>query len=180
MAVTEEPEAGPDRRYVAALVDHRQAQRLAAERARLADPGEEPLVGREAAERDVLAVVGRRRRVALALRQRLHRAAERRPRLVEHDLVPAVDQLERSRQAGEATADDRDLSKERPGDDPELRRQGELRLAVEDVIAARLDPLERRAVEAGERADAGGAAAVERSGAGPGRPPGRSRARAPW
>ena len=48
-------------------------------------------------------------------------------------------------------------------DDPELLRQGELRLAVEDVIAARLDPLERRAVEARERADAGGAAAVERA-----------------
>src|SRR5581483_4085487 len=54
-------------------------------------------------------------------------------------------------------------SQEAAGDDAELRRQREPRLAVEDVVAARLDPLERRAVEAGERADAGGAAAVQRA-----------------
>ena len=42
-------------------------------------------------------------------------AAEGRSRLVEHYLVPAVDQLQRSRQAGEATADDRDPQKNDPG-----------------------------------------------------------------
>ena len=114
MAVTQEPEAGADRRCIAVLVDHRQAERLASKRARLADPGEELLVGREAPESDVLAVVGRRRWVAFALRERLHRAAEGRSRLVEHHLLPAVDQLQRSRQSGEATADDRDSQKNDP------------------------------------------------------------------
>ena len=61
---------------------------------------------RAAAERDVLAVVGRRRRVALALGQRLHRAAERRPRLEEGHLVAGVGEVERRGEPGQAAADD--------------------------------------------------------------------------
>ena len=71
----------------------------------------------------MLAVVGRGRRVALALGQRLHRAAERRPRLVQHDLVAGVDQLERGGETREPAADDGDLhGNEVARDDPELRR----------------------------------------------------------
>src|SRR5436190_18486395 len=98
MAVSEQPEPGPNRRDAAALVDHRQAQRLAPEGFLLADAGEEAPVGLEAAERDVLAVVRRRWRIALALGQRLDGAAEGGPRLVEDDLVPGVGQLERCRE----------------------------------------------------------------------------------
>src|SRR5262245_47641716 len=47
------------------------------------------------------------------------------------------------------------------GHDPELGRRREPRRAVEDVEAARLDSLERRPVEAGERAYAGRAPVVE-------------------
>src|SRR5262245_36130996 len=204
------------------LVDHRQREWLAAEGVTLPDPGEEPRVSLEAAERDVLAVVRRRGRVLPSFGQRLHRAAERRPRLVQDDLVARVDELERGRQPGEPPADDRDLlhtmwthrhalvtplvsetgaqrlkesqrrvvqwtnrpenvsppvsetggetrritteperSQEVGGDDPELRQRGQLRRAFEDVEAARLDALQRRAVQAGERSDAGRAAAVE-------------------
>ena len=74
--------------------------------AALADPVEEGEVFREAAERDVLAVVGRRRWVAVPLGQRLHGAAERRARLVERDAVARVRELERRRETGEAAADD--------------------------------------------------------------------------
>src|SRR5581483_8240129 len=52
-------------------------------------------------------------------------------------------------------------SQEVGGDDPELRRRREPRRPVEDVVAARLDPLERRPVEPGEGADAGPAPPVE-------------------
>ncbi len=45
-------------------------------------------------------------RIALALRQRLDGAAERRARLEQRDLVPAVDEVERGRQPGEPAADD--------------------------------------------------------------------------
>ena len=56
----------------------------------------------------MLAVVGRRARVALLFRQGLHRAAERRPRLEEADVVALFSELERRREPGEPTADDRD------------------------------------------------------------------------
>ena len=188
--VAEEPEARPDRRRPAVLVDHRQARAARAGARPPCRSARGTAVLLEAAERDVLAVVGRRRRVALALGQRLHGAAERRPRLVQHDLVAGVDELERGREAGEPAADDRDLPRativtpldivtlcpgirtaegrlsvenvtggSRPRSGASSGRQ--LRRAVEDVEAARLDPLERRPVEARERADAGGAAVVE-------------------
>ena len=96
------------------LVDHRQLKGHAPHRADLADAVEEAQVLGEAAERDVLPVVGRRLRVALAPRQRLHRAAERRPRLVQGHLVPAVHELERRAQAGEAAPDDRDSHRSSP------------------------------------------------------------------
>src|SRR5205085_5894515 len=102
----ERAEPVADRRDAATLVDHRQPERLTANQTGRADPLEEAEVRREAAERDVLAVVGRRLRVALARRQRLHLAAERRPRLVERHLVPRVDELERRREPREAAADD--------------------------------------------------------------------------
>ena len=77
--------------------------------AALADPVEEAEVLGKAAERDVLAVVRRRLRVAVALRQRLHGAAERRPRLVHGDVGARVHQVERRSQSGEPAADDCDL-----------------------------------------------------------------------
>ena len=54
----------------------------------------------------MLAVVGRRGWIAFALRQRLHGAAERRPRLVERHGVALVGELERGREAGQPAADD--------------------------------------------------------------------------
>jgi hypothetical protein len=108
--VAEETQAGADRRGPAAPVDHRQPQRLPAECLCRADTREEAPVGREAAERDVLAVVGRRRGIALALGERLHGTAERRPGLVKDDLVTRVDELERRREPGEAAADDGDAA----------------------------------------------------------------------
>ena len=66
----------------------------------------------------MLAVVGRRRRVALALGQRLDGAAERRPRLVEDDLVAGVGQLERRGEAGEPAADDGDPPRRADGSKP--------------------------------------------------------------
>ena len=54
----------------------------------------------------MLAVVRRRLRISLPLRQRLDGAAERRPRL-EHGHVRArVDEIERGREPGETAADD--------------------------------------------------------------------------
>src|SRR5712691_2566854 len=108
MAVPEQSEPGPDRRDAATLVDHREAQPLASERSVLPDPGKEAPVGLEAAERDVLAVVRRRRRVAFALGQRLDGAAEGGPRLVKDDLVSCVDQPERRREACEPSSHNRD------------------------------------------------------------------------
>ena len=75
----------------------------------LADALEEAEVLGEAAERDVLAVVGRRRGVALALGKRLDGAAERRPRLVERDGVTLVGELERRSQAGQTASDNGDV-----------------------------------------------------------------------
>src|SRR4029079_15486923 len=98
--------AGPDEGGGGLLVDQGQRERLAAERAAPADPLDEAAVLGEAAERDVLAVVRRRRRVTLKLGQRLDGAAQRRTGLVEDDLVPRVDQLERSGQARQPPADD--------------------------------------------------------------------------
>ena len=92
----------------AVLGDHRQVERPAAHAGGRADPLQERQVLREAAERDVLAVVGRRVRVSLASRQRLHRAAERRPRLVERDVGAAVDEVERGREPGQPASDHRD------------------------------------------------------------------------
>ena len=89
------------------LVDHGQLERLAPDRAALADPREEAQVLGETAERDVLPVVGRRLGIALAPRQGLDRASERRPRLVQRHLVARVDQLESRAQAGEPSSHDR-------------------------------------------------------------------------
>ncbi len=90
-------------------VEHGQGEPHAQVRAALADPLEEAQVLGEAAERDVLAVVGRRLRIALAVGQRLDGAAERRPSLVDGDGMPGVDQVERRGQPRQAAADDRDL-----------------------------------------------------------------------
>ena len=62
----------------------------------------------------MLAVVGRRRRVALALGQRLHRAAEGRPRLEQLDLPAGVDELERGGETGEPSTDDDRPHRRRP------------------------------------------------------------------
>src|SRR3954471_23722306 len=85
---------------------HRQYERAPDIRTSLADPVEERQVLRKAAERDVLAVVRRRRRVALTLGERLHRAAECRPRFVERHVVARVDEIERCGEAGQAASDD--------------------------------------------------------------------------
>ena len=83
MAVTEERRGrAADGRRAAVFGDHRQVKGKAAVRLTLADALEEAEVLREAAQRDVLAVVGRWLGVALALGERLDCAAERRPRLV--------------------------------------------------------------------------------------------------
>ena len=62
----------------------------------------------------MLAVVRRRIGIALPFRQRLHRAAERRPRLVDRHVVAAVDEVERSRESGQTAADDRGLHRQSP------------------------------------------------------------------
>ena len=95
------------RRAGAVFGDHRQGEPRAQDEPRFADAVEEAQVLREAAERDVLAVVRRRLRVALALRQRLHGAAQRRPRLEQRHLRARVDEVERGREPGEAASDDR-------------------------------------------------------------------------
>jgi hypothetical protein len=110
----EQDRTGRDVRPAAVLVHDRKAQAHAANGARLTDPLEESEVLREATERDVLSVVGRRRWIAVALRQRLHGAAERRPRFQQSDLVSRVQQLERGRAAREAAAHDRRLHRRSP------------------------------------------------------------------
>ncbi len=57
----------------------------------------------------MLAVVGRRLGIALALGERLDGTAERRPRLVHRHGVARVDEVERRGEPREATADHRDL-----------------------------------------------------------------------
>src|SRR5581483_5303229 len=85
----------PDGGGAPVLADDGERQRLAPVRAAVADQVEEAPVLVEAAERDVLAVVGRRRRIACPLGQPLPGPAERRPRLVQRELVARVDELER-------------------------------------------------------------------------------------
>ena len=96
------------------LVEHGQLELQAANRARLADPVEEAQVLGEAAERDVLAVVGRRFGIAVAARQGLHGAAEGGPRLVHRYLMARVGQVERRRQPREPAAHDRHLHLKNP------------------------------------------------------------------
>src|SRR5207244_1162033 len=97
---------GLDRLDPAALVDHRQLEPEPLGGAGFADPVEEAEVLGEAAERDVLAVVGRRLWVAVAVRESLDGAAEGRSRLEHGDLVPSVHELERGGEAGEPASDD--------------------------------------------------------------------------
>ena len=94
-----------DRRHPPALVDHGEAQRQPADSAEAPDPLEEAEISREAAEGDVLAVVWRRFRIALAPRKRLDRPTERRAGFEQRHLVPCVRELERRREPGQAAAD---------------------------------------------------------------------------
>ena len=96
------------------LGDDRQRQRPADIGAALADPFEEAQVLGEAAEGDVLAVVRRRRRLARALGKRLHRPAERRPRLEQRHVGVRVDEVERGGEARETAADHCHLHRIRP------------------------------------------------------------------
>jgi hypothetical protein len=107
--VGEQAETGADRRGAAALVNDRQAQRLAPKPCFFANPADEPPIRMEAAERDVLAVVRRRIGIALSLGQRLHRAAERGPGLVHRHLVTRVDEVERGGESGEPATHHRNL-----------------------------------------------------------------------
>ena len=110
----------------------------------------------------MLAVVGRRGRIALTLGQRLHRAAERRPRLVERDRVALVGELERGREAGEPASDDSRLHlSSPPADDAQLRAGRERGRAAEDVEPAFLDSVESRRVEIREGRHARRATPVE-------------------
>ena len=93
-----------DRGDPAALVDHRQREPDPPHRRRLTGERDELRPRGEAGERDVLAVVGRRRGVALPLGQRLHRAAEGRPRLEHGHLVALLAEPECGREAREAAA----------------------------------------------------------------------------
>ena len=147
----------------AVLGEHRQREPRAEVRAALADAVEEAEVLGEAAERDVLAVVGRRLGIALALRQRLHGAAERRARLVQRDVGARVDELEGGGEACEPAADDGGLHRSKPSrDDRELRGRREPARRVEDVEAVRLHAIELAAVKTREGRDAERAAPVER------------------
>ncbi len=98
--------AGGDPGDAPVLGDHRQRQALAPVGGAAPDALQEREVLGAAAQRDVLAVVGRRIGVALALGQRLHGAAERRPRLEQRHLMSAVCELERGGEPGKAAADD--------------------------------------------------------------------------
>jgi len=106
VAIAEEwAEAVADLRGAAAFVDHSQLERYPLDLVSAADPLEERQIVREAAERDVLAVVGRRLGIALPLGQRLHLAAEGRPGLEQRHVVAGVGELERRSESGEAAAD---------------------------------------------------------------------------
>src|SRR4029453_298057 len=88
--------------------DDRQPEPDAPKCSRLPDLGDEVEVGRATAQRDVVAVVGRRARIALALGQGLNCATERRSRFGELHVVALARELERGRKAGEPATDDRD------------------------------------------------------------------------
>ncbi len=103
-----------DRRDGAVLRDDRQREPLPQHGSAFAHPVEEAQVLREAAERDVLAVVRRRLGIAVARGQRLHRSAERRPRFVERHVDVRVHEIERSREAREPAADDCHLHRTSP------------------------------------------------------------------
>ena len=137
----------------AVLGEHRQREPRAQIRAALADAVEEAEVLGEAAERDVLAVVGRRLRIALALRQRLHRAAERRPRLVQRHVDACVDEVERRGRPASPppTTATFIASRFRARRRASFARRREPARRVEDVEAVRLHAVELAAVEAGER-----------------------------
>src|SRR5262249_16331992 len=94
-----------DLRRASALVDHGQLERQPLHLSGAADPFEEREVLGEAAERDVLAVVGWWLRIAFTLGQRLHLAAERRPCLVKGHFVAAVHELPRGSGPGQAAPD---------------------------------------------------------------------------
>jgi hypothetical protein len=79
--------AGAEVRHPSVLRDHGKRETKASQRSCLPDALEEANVLRAASERHVLAVVGRRRRIALSLRERLHRAAQRGPRLQQADVM---------------------------------------------------------------------------------------------
>ena len=98
----------------AILGEHRQGESLPDVGPGFADPVEKAEVLREAAERDVLAVVGRRIRIALALRQRLYRATERRTSLVERHVDACVDEVERRGETGQSAADNGSPHRTRP------------------------------------------------------------------
>src|SRR5262249_45377144 len=110
VAVAEDRERrATDRGDAGVFADDRELEPATPVGAALADSVEEREVLREAPERAVLPVVRRRRRVAVALRERLHRASQRRPGLEERDVVRRVGKLESGGQAREPAADDRDL-----------------------------------------------------------------------
>jgi hypothetical protein len=62
----------------------------------------------------VLTVVGRRLGIALARRQCLYGAAERRPRLVERDVGAPVDEVECRGQTGQPSSHDRNPHRTSP------------------------------------------------------------------
>jgi len=69
-----------------------------------AEPAQQVLVGRAAAQEHVLAVV----HVEVTAPERVRQTAELRPSLVERDLGAGVPAAQRGRDAGQAAADDRD------------------------------------------------------------------------
>src|SRR5919197_1868193 len=95
-------------------VDHGQREPRAPHGGRLTDLVEECEVLAEAAERDVLAVVGRRLRIVFTLRKRLHGAAQSRTRLEQRDVVTVLQQLERRSEARQTTSDDNRLQRRSP------------------------------------------------------------------
>src|SRR5918996_1096780 len=107
VAVTQQGQGPrPDLSHGAVFGDRGQGEPAAPDGLRLPDVLEEAEVLREAAQRDVLAVVGRRVRIALAPGERLDGAAERWPRLHHGDLVASAHELERRREARQPPADD--------------------------------------------------------------------------
>ena len=87
------------------FVDHGHRERDAPDRGVLPDAPQKAQVLAATAERNVLAVVGRRGRIALPLRKCLNGAAERRPPLEQGHRRASVDEIERRRQTGEPAPD---------------------------------------------------------------------------